>query len=579
MRILGQDLRYSPRMLLKNPCLTLIAVIMLALTAKSDATWISVAFAQEQRAIPYQDLLARAEAKTAAQEWAEAAALWEKIVEMNPPMPGYWDQLGRARLNAKDCRKAIPAFEKALELGAGYPFNAAYNIACCYALLGEKDEALKWLERALEMGFRNLQQVRTDENLKSLRADSRFTKLAALDDVSKMSRDEGWRYDLWLLARELKRIHYNPFKKVSREEFEAYVKKLHDDIPSLHDPQIEADFRKLCRMMGDGHTRIGPSTAQLSSLFAPVAFYLFTEGLFITSAAPKHRDLVGAQVLRIGDYTIDQVMEALDKVISHDNKMWLKYIGSTASMRNPRLLNGLGLIPEPDKMEIKIRDEAGKVRQVALNAEVNTAADDWVSVRGNAPAPDPLYLKHRRTNYWFEYSPEHKMVFFQYNAVDNDPNEPLTQFCDRLFKFINENEVERLVIDLRWNSGGNNFLNRPILHGLIRNDKINRRGKLFVIIGRQTFSAAMNAAAEIERHTNAIFVGEPTGSSPNFVGESVSFSLPYSKMQGTISDLYWQSSVAMDYRTWIAPLLYAPPSFELYRANRDPAMEAILAYR
>jgi hypothetical protein len=155
----------------------------------------------------------------------------------------------------------------------------------------------------------------------------------------------------------------------------------------------------------------------------------------------------------------------------------------------------------------------------------------------------------------------------------------LTQFCDRLFKFINENEVERLVIDLRRNSGGNNFLNRPILHGLIRNDKINRRGKLFVIIGRQTFSAAMNAAAEIERHTNAIFVGEPTGSSPNFVGESVGFSLPYSKMQGSISDLYWQSSVAMDYRIWIAPALYAPLSFKLYRANRDPAMEAIQAYR
>jgi hypothetical protein len=35
----------------------------------------------------------------------------------------------------------------------------------------------------------------------------------------------------------------------------------------------------------------------------------------------------------------------------------------------------------------------------------------------------------------------------------------------------------------------------------------------------------------------------------------------------------------MDYRTWVAPLLYAPPSFELYKANRDPALEAILAYR
>ena len=89
----------------------------------------------------------------------------------------------------------------------------------------------------------------------------------------------------------------------------------------------------------------------------------------------------------------------------------------------------------------------------------------------------------------------------------------------------------------------------------------------------------MNCTADLERYTNAIFVGEPTGSSPNFVGESVRLALPYSKMEGSISDLYWESSVAMDYRTWIAPLLYAPPSFELYKANRDPAMEAILSYR
>jgi hypothetical protein len=46
----------------------------------------------------------------------------------------------------------------------------------------------------------------------------------------------------------------------------------------------------------------------------------------------------------------------------------------------------------------------------------------------------------------------------------------------------------------------------------------------------------------IERHTHAIFVGEPTGSGPNFVGETELFELPYSKLQASVSDLYWQSS-------------------------------------
>ena len=57
--------------------------------------------------------------------------------------------------------------------------------------------------------------------------------------------------------------------------------------------------------------------------------------------------------------------------------------------------------------------------------------------------------------------------------------------------------------------------------------------------------------------THAIFVGEPTGSSPNFVGET---------------------SHATDVRTWIPPTLYVPETFAAFRVRRDPALEAILAY-
>jgi C-terminal processing protease CtpA/Prc len=169
-------------------------------------------------------------------------------------------------------------------------------------------------------------------------------------------------------------------------------------------------------------------------------------------------------------------------------------------------------------------------------------------------------------------------VYFQFNEVRNDEQEPLDRFCQRLFEFIAKHPVDKLVIDIRWNAGGNLLLNPPLVHGLIRCDKVNQRGKLFVIIGRNTASAAQCLAAQIERNASVLFVGEPTGSSPNFVGETCPLSLPYSKMQATISDLYWQNSIAMDYRTWIAPEIYTPPTFAAYRAKQDPALKAILVY-
>jgi hypothetical protein len=102
---------------------------------------------------------------------------------------------------------------------------------------------------------------------------------------------------------------------------------------------------------------------------------------------------------------------------------------------------------------------------------------------------------------------------------------------------------------------------------------------VFVIIGRMTFSAAQNTVTAIERETNAIFVGEPTGSRPNFIGEQIGFELPYSKVRANVADLFWQTSWPMDHRIWTAPDIYAPPTFEAYRRNQDPALDAILALR
>lgn len=130
--------------------------------------------------------LRQAEAKTAASEWKEAAVLWERIVQANPFEPHFWNELGHAHYKAANHKAAIPAYEKAIELGGPLPAHAAYNIACSHALAGEKELALEALERALAMGYPGLGSTARDEDFKSLRDDSRFKKLLGLTDVSKL---------------------------------------------------------------------------------------------------------------------------------------------------------------------------------------------------------------------------------------------------------------------------------------------------------------------------------------------------------------------------------------------------------
>ena len=557
-----------PGWISKTSFLPTIPVILLA-----TCLHLSVS-AQATSANTFQELLNRAEASSGLKQWSEASAHWGQVVEANPLAASYWNQLGIARYNNKDYRGAIQAYQRAMDLGF-LPAMLAYSIASCHGALGEKQQALEWVERSLALGFTRPQRMLRDENLQLLRADLRFKTLLGADDVSKLSRVEGWRYDLDLLVREIKRMHPNPYRQMSREAFDAFVSKLRDDIPKLNDEQVAVGLMKLAALPGDGHTYVRPIfLTERGQLGIPIVYYSFAEGVFIVTAATKYKDLLGAQVLRVGAHTLEEVLNVCAPVFSRDNAMGLKLEVNTA-LRSPQLLYGLGLIPDPDKILLTVRDAEGKERSLTVIGEPKGPMAG-VSVLGLTPGPLPISMQPRGGIYWFEYMPQDKVVYFRFNQIRNDDKEPLPQFCERLFKFINEHEVEKLVIDLSNNEGGNGSLNMHLLHALIRNDKINQPGKLFVIIGRVTFSAAMGLSIELERQTKAIFVGEPTGSSLNAIGEMNPITLPHSKMSGSIASV--GGGNAADTRTWIAPRLYAPRSFAAYRAKRDPALEAVLAY-
>jgi hypothetical protein len=145
-----------------------------------------------------------------------------------------------------------------------------------------------------------------------------------------------------------------------------------------------------------------------------------------------------------------------------------------------------------------------------------------------------------------------------------------------MFQSIESEGLESLVIDMRFNGGGNTDIVQPLIHGLIRCDRVNRPGHLFVIIGRHTFSAAQNTVNMIEINTNAAFVGEPTGSRPNFVGESTFFVLPYSRLKVHCSSRYWQYASSIDQRTWVQPQIAAEMTCADICAGRDPCVEAVM---
>ena len=391
-----------------------------------------------------------------------------------------------------------------------------------------------------------------------------------------------WRADLKFLAEQLPRTHKNAFHSISQEKFAAAVADLDRRIPSMQRHEAVVGIFKLVALIGDGHTHINPFQPGVQFRMYPLRLYAFSDGIFVQSADPKYASLVGGKLLRIGNASADEAYAKVSDVVFKDNDMGVKSFAPVL-MTIPEVLHAHAIISNMESAPIVVEKD-GKQLTATLTPgtiphqtfQIWPSIDDWTDMRSSANPP--LWLRHTEDFFWYEYLPDSRTLYVQYNAVANKPNETVAGFFDRVFKFADTNPVDRMVLDLRLNGGGNNALNMPIIHGLIRSDKLNQRGKLFVVLGRQTFSAAQNCVNQLEIHTNAIFVGEPTAANPNHYGDAAPIQLPNSGIRVQASTLWWQDVDPRDTRPWTPPYLNVELSPADYRNNVDPVMAIVQKY-
>lgn len=147
-------------------CSWLAVVAILALTAVAPR-------AQDTGTKPPTSPLVDAEQLLENGQPKEAVVEAKKAVEQQPQNPHVWFVLARAYTAAGDLDGAITAGHRAAEFAA-VRASAFYNLACAYALKGDKDDAFKALLGAKRAGFADRDLMAGDPDLASLRGDPRF---------------------------------------------------------------------------------------------------------------------------------------------------------------------------------------------------------------------------------------------------------------------------------------------------------------------------------------------------------------------------------------------------------------------
>jgi tetratricopeptide (TPR) repeat protein len=538
----------------------------------------TLAQAQQLTGAEYYRLRVRADSMARAADIAGVEPILRRLLAYEDRDPEVWLALARSLETQQKKSEAIDAYKKVAQLGFGYTANHYYSIGRLYAQLGQRDSAIAYLRRALAARFPNRERLRTESVFEALKSDASFKKLAGMPPEG-LTRDQRWQFDLDYLVEESKRLHASFDQLAFRPEFDSAAAALRRDIPKLDDESIIARMRELVVHLDDGHTGIGFENV----IRLPIIMYWFKDGVFVIRdisgplepATPGDTTLLGSKIVAVEGVPVADALRRVSAYETRDNDMGVRAFAPFL-LGHRSILRAAGILRDTAALRLTVQNRNGQSKTVSLPFVLSGAATSRFNTMPGDSSARPLYLRRRNTLYWLQVLPEARAVYFQFNGVGNDRAMPIPQFARRLTHVLDSTHARALIVDLRHNGGGNSNLFPPFIRSMIVFKEKSPDHQVFVITSRNTFSAAQNFAVAIDQWVGAVFVGEPTGSRANFVGESSAFKMPATGTGANISWRWHQYSQWVDHRKWLAPQVPAEPTSEDYFSGKDRALEAIL---
>lgn len=368
-----------------------------------------------------------------------------------------------------------------------------------------------------------------------------------------------WDDDLQYMSKTLAARHKNAFHRISQPQYEALVQQIDAALPQLQPTDIPVYFEKLTAAVGDAHTYLALPGDQH---FYPFDIFYFGDEPRVIAVAPRYKQILGMRLDKIGSMPMPVVVNRLNEILTQGENRWY-YLAHYPWFLSEEVLHALGIVNGATS-SFTFSDGT---HTVTLNLTASAEQS------GNWPHADthpPLFIQHENDDFWFGLLPGTNSLYVAFNDYHE-----LDDHTKVLFDYLDHHAVDRLIIDMR-NNGGGDYLegHKYVIEPILKRPNLNRKGVLYVITGRYTFSAAMNNAVQFHLETQATLVGEPPGETPNSFQERRSFRLPNSHLLVNYSARYYKF-LPKDVPA-LLPDIDAAPSWDDYRQGIDPALQAIV---
>ncbi len=381
--------------------------------------------------------------------------------------------------------------------------------------------------------------------------------------------------DVQALAEHMRRAHPDLFHSLSQSEFAAARDRLVLRAPELEPDALLVELMRFATLAGerDGHTGIfplDPDHRRQLHLF-PIRLYDFPDGVHVVAQVGARRDLIGKRLVAVAGVPVGQALARVRPLVPRDNEHSLR-ARAVQWLVTAEVLHGLGLTDQAKRARFSFADGSEVELDAVPAARYGAAFPDSfhpMVPQGLPQRPAPPFLRNRNRSTWMQVLGNGRAVYLAYNLT----TVYMGDVAARVGRLAARPQVDRVILDLRHNPGGNNYTYAPLLETLRR---LPRRVRLLVLVGRTTFSAAQNLTADLERLARPRFIGEATGGSPNLYGDPSARQLPATGWNTHVATIYWQKSRPDDRRLALEPQVRVRYTAADFYAGRDPVLRRAL---
>ena len=368
--------------------------------------------------------------------------------------------------------------------------------------------------------------------------------------------------------------------------------------------QFELQVARVAALADNGHSAVwgGPRSRRMNRL--PVRLVLFVDGVFVVRAKGAGVPGLGLRVDAVDGVPTAEVLHRLRAYRGGPES--LRDYSNVDLLESPQLLNAAGICQSGQEVTLTLGNQARatdmvlaalppnpseplvqRLRYLAAPTLRNEGAE-WQSAFHAQQAP--LWLQEPDEAFRIVPLPELATVYLQLKTnTDAEHGERISTFLARAKRVIAESRPQNVILDMRFNGGGDYTKTAAFMSKLP--SMIPDRGRVFVITHTTTFSAGISSVGFVKQASpkRVTIVGEPSGDRLVFYGEPRDLVLPNSGIGMSYATglhdylhgchwfgpCYWVNWFYPIAVSTLDPELMAPISFESVARGRDPAMEAI----